>query len=278
MEDNLELKQILVNGTELNYIEQGTGVPVVFVHGSLGDYRTFNFQFEPFSKHFRVISYSRRYHYPNKWKGDGKDYSVALHANDLASFIKELATEPVHLAATSYGAYVSLYMASKNPELVRSLVLGEPPILPWLEKVEGGKALKDEFLTNSFGPARDAFKAGKMEEGVGLFIDGVMGQGTFSRLNPRAKGSMLDNAEEMKAETTADDYFSPFTFEDASKIQSPVLLLSGERSPKLFHLIVDSLEKCLPQSKRVLVPDASHSMQTGNYQFYNKVVLDFLAA
>ena len=33
-------KEIRVNDVTLNYIEQGQGDPVVFVHGTLGDYRT----------------------------------------------------------------------------------------------------------------------------------------------------------------------------------------------------------------------------------------------
>ena len=33
------LKQVRMNGAELNYIEQGKGVAVIFVHGVLDDYR-----------------------------------------------------------------------------------------------------------------------------------------------------------------------------------------------------------------------------------------------
>ena len=33
------LKQAEVNGVKLSYTEQGTGVPVVFVHGSMSDRR-----------------------------------------------------------------------------------------------------------------------------------------------------------------------------------------------------------------------------------------------
>jgi hypothetical protein len=34
-----DIKRVRVNGTELSYVEQGRGTPVVFVHGSAGDWR-----------------------------------------------------------------------------------------------------------------------------------------------------------------------------------------------------------------------------------------------
>ncbi len=74
---------IKTNGINLEYIEQGRGDSVVFVHGSLTDFRVWHFQMEPFSKLYRAIAYSRRYHYPNTGPGEKLDYSVNLHAEDL---------------------------------------------------------------------------------------------------------------------------------------------------------------------------------------------------
>ena len=101
---DLPTKRANVGGTELSYFEIGEGEPVVFVHGSIGDYRTWGYQFEAFAQRYRVISYSRRYHYPNTWVGDGMDYSSALHAEDLAGFIRALGFGPAHLIGQSYGA------------------------------------------------------------------------------------------------------------------------------------------------------------------------------
>lgn len=277
MDEIQNVKKIKVNGTELAYIEEGEGIPVILVHGSVGDFRTWNFQMDDFSKHFRVISYSRRYHYPNKWNGNGKDYSVSLHADDLVAFITALGIAPVHLVGTSYGAFVSLYLETRHPGTARSLVLGEPPMIPWLKDLEGGRELLREFGKNAFEPARTAFSEGKMEEGVKYFIDGVMGHGTFQRLSPKAKEMMIDNAPEMKAETLAPDYMPFITGDEIKNVNCPVLLLKGERSPKMFHLIIDELRLLLPQSQLDVVPASSHSMQIANPQFYNSRVLEFLS-
>ena len=60
-----EVKVVRAGEVELHYVEQGNGIPVIFVHGSVDDYRTFQPQLEPLSQHYRVISYSRRYNFPN---------------------------------------------------------------------------------------------------------------------------------------------------------------------------------------------------------------------
>src|SRR5260370_34755744 len=53
------------NGITLHYVDQGKGVPVIFVHGSLSDGGYWADQVGEFAKHYRAISYSRRYNYPN---------------------------------------------------------------------------------------------------------------------------------------------------------------------------------------------------------------------
>ncbi len=110
---------IETNGTKLEYIEKGQRVPVIFVHGSLNDLRSWSLQMDPFSKQYRAIAYSRRYHYPNAVSGDSSDYSVDLHAEDLASLIRDLGLQRSHIVGSSYGAYTALVLATKNQEYGR---------------------------------------------------------------------------------------------------------------------------------------------------------------
>jgi len=41
-------------------VERGTGEPVVFVHGSASDYRTWHSQLDELGQRYRTIAYSRR--------------------------------------------------------------------------------------------------------------------------------------------------------------------------------------------------------------------------
>jgi pimeloyl-ACP methyl ester carboxylesterase len=271
------MSTVTVPGASLVYTETGRGAPVLFVHGSLDDLRSWRYQMEPFGQRYRAVAFSRRYHHPNAWTGDGSDYSAELHARDLAAVIRRLDIAPVHLVTSSYGGNVALYMARQHPDLVRTLVLGEPPLLPWLDSIAGGPPLRAAFEAQAWLPARAAFTAGRLEDGVRLFLDGVMGRPTFQHLTRRGHQMMMDNAAEMRAETLSDRYFPPFDCEDAAALPFPVLLLTGELSPRLFHLITDALARCLPDSRVVMVGGASHAMHVGNSAAYNAAVLEFLA-
>jgi non-heme chloroperoxidase len=268
---------IKINNTNLEYIEKGQGIPVVFVHGSLGDFRSWNLQTEPFSEHYRVIAYSRRYHYPNAEPGKSQDYSVNLHAQDLAALIRGLGLQQPHIVGSSYGAYIALVLTAKHPELVRSLALGEPPLLPWLENSQEYTHIVAAFMSKAWEPSKRAFERGDMEEGVRAFINGVLGQEAFDKLPMPIRAAMMENAPEMNAEVLSPGYFSKFTCDDAKKIKAPTLLLTGELSPLMFRYIIKELRRCMPRAECSVIPKSSHMMQGANPEVYNTQVLSFLS-
>jgi pimeloyl-ACP methyl ester carboxylesterase len=270
---------IHVNDVDLAYVAQGRGDPVVFVHGSLGDYRSWRAQLAPFAAQYRAVAYSRRYHWPNTQPGDGATYAVAQHTADLGALIESLGPAPVHVVGSSYGAMTALTCALEPPALVRSLVLGEPPLLPWLAQRPDGAALLEAFGATAFGPAGQAFARGEAEAGIRLFLDGVLGAGAFDRLPPEARAAMLDNAAAMRAETITppEQYFPALSTEEVGRLQTPTLLVQGAVSPPMFGLISDELVRVLPHAERATIPAASHSMHGQNPAAYNEVVLAFLA-
>jgi non-heme chloroperoxidase len=276
MQTQYPLKQVNIGDTSLAYIEAGQGLPLVFVHGSISDYRTWLPQLDAFSRRYHVIAYSRRYHYPNPTSGE-VSYSTAHHAQDLAALIEALDLGSVHLVGASYGAYISMYLAAQRPELVRSLVAGEPPIFPWLAHIPGAKDLYYGFGANVWQPTQQAMQQGNIEQGVTCFVDGILGKGTFGAIPPMARQAMLDNAPALLLEATSQDYFSPLGCHDVQKINAPTLLLAGEYSEKMFHTITDEVAQCLVSSERIVVAGATHVINASNAQLYNKKVLAFLA-
>ncbi len=164
-------KKVGVNGVELHYLEQGEGTSVLFVHGGLDDYRYWKSQMEPFSQRFRVIAYSRRYNYPNNNPITRSDHSAIVEADDLAALIKSLKLGRVHVVGASYGAYTALFLALRHPEMVRTLILAEAPVLRLLRDKPQGLALYEEFITKLWKPAGEAFRAGDKEQALRITID-----------------------------------------------------------------------------------------------------------
>lgn len=284
------MPNIEANDTNFQYTEHGRGTPLVFVHGSVSDHRTWNAQIELFAQRYRVIAYSRRYHYPNSWIGDGSNYTVSQHAEDLSALIRELQLGRVHLIGSSYGAYAALIAAIRNPDIVRTLVLGEPPVLPLLVENPDNPLHILSLLIKSprtgmqfvkFGlsamkPAQEALRRNDLEQGVKQFVSGVLGKGGFERLSPAAQATMMENAKALQAELLGPG-FERFPIEDARRCGISTLLVCGDRSPGFFTGISDRLMRILPNVQAVTIPNASHSMHRDNSEIYNKQVLEFLA-
>lgn len=273
-----EVKSVLINGDSLHYIDIGKGDPVVFVHGTLDDYRVWQMEFDTFAKDHRVIAYSRRYAFPNKQViNDSADYSPTIHANDLSELIKKLNLGPVHLVGHSYGAYAALLATMNHPELVKSLTLGEPPVMPLLQNVPGGDTIANNFITRSIKPAADAFRSGNNEKAIAVFIGGVIGDSSFfSKIPPEGQSMMTANILELRGAALSKNSFPPLSCDDLKKINTPVLLVSGEKSALLFHAIMEELNKCLVNKERAILPGATHGLEIENPYDFNKIVLAFI--
>ena len=272
----LAVKYIAVNDTRLAYVEAGKGDPVVLVHGALQDYRIWSAHIVDFAKHYRVIAYSRRNHFPNEVSGDGvQDGAADTHGDDLAALIRNLGLPKAHIVAHSAGAHSSLFLAAKHPQLLRSLTLVEPPATGLLATTEDGHALLKDWGAR-FAPAQEAFRKRDRDKGARLFADGVGGPGTYDRRSDLEKRMMADNADSAIADATSIRPRPQFTCDMAARIDIPTLLLRGERSPDLFGRILQELACCMPKRQLVVVSTTSHTVPAENPAGFRAVVVPFL--
>ena len=98
------------------------------MHGGIGDFDSWAPYLPYFKSSYRVLSYSRRYNYPNQNRSIGEAYSCFVDAEDLAGFLRQIEPRRPHIVASSYGALVALAFAIDYPGLLRSIVLVEPPL------------------------------------------------------------------------------------------------------------------------------------------------------
>ena len=277
------VKKVRVNGVELHFIEKGTGVPVIFVHGGLEDYRAWGDQVEAFSSRYHAIAYSRRYNFPNAGAAVADNYSASVDAEDLAALIRRLKLAPAHVIGYSYGAYAALLLARRHPELVRSLVLAEPPVLRLLPGIAGGEPLRTEFMSKVWQPAGAGFRlsdeAGVREAVNGFGEIGYSGTDqkmTFASLPPEIRALLLQNAPEWRALTRSKDAFPSLPPSAIERIETPVLLMGGARSLALAHAIDGLLERALPHARRVVIADATHDMWSEHPDECRDAALEFL--
>lgn len=270
---NLSVKKAEVNGTTLSYIEKGSGEPMVFIHGAVSDFRTWIEQFEAFSADYRVISYSRRGHYPNDAETGAAQYTRERHAADLIGFLKELDLKKAHLVGHSYGASIALMAALENPELVGSLILGEPSPFPALFREE------DSFLLSQqkagFDKAVQLAEIGNQELAVREFLHTIVGIDAFGLLPEERRVVILENAHTLLP-MLQNYYNSPMDAEQISRVKTPTLLITGELSPLIVRISNKLIDRLLPNSKIAVLKCASHGLQIENAEGFNQLVWDFL--
>jgi len=273
-----EVKSIFINGDSIHYIDIGKGDPVVFIHGAVGDYRTWGEQMDEFAKNHRVIAYSRRFAYPNmQMINDSAQLTVISHSKDLTEFLKNLNLGKAHLIGHSFGASTALFTAIDHPELVSSLTLGEAFVPSLVLNVPGGDTILNNFITKTFGPVVEAFKINNDEKAVNALVGGVMGDSLyFSRLPQKDREIMMTNITELKGITASQNIFTPVTCDELKKIKAPVLLLKGDKSPVIFSLIIDELNRCLSNKEIAVLTYTSHGLEFENPAEFNKTVLGFI--
>ena len=269
--------KVRAGGVELHYIEQGQGEPLILLHGGQGDYRSWGPQVEAFSRHFRVISYSRRYNFPNNNPPMPNYRSAYTEADDLSAFIRQLKLAPAHLVGTSIGAFTALVLAIKHPVMVRSLVLAEPPVHHWAKDDPSGKALYREFMATIWDPAAAAFKAGDDQGAMRILVDGFAGAGSFDRLPPEGRTVAMQNSRFFRAATLSADPFPDLSKEKVKRLNTPILIVTGEHTIKLHKFINEELARLLPKAERVTIPQAGHGSARENPQAFNEAALKFLA-
>jgi pimeloyl-ACP methyl ester carboxylesterase len=272
--ESLPVKEMPVNGVSLAYVEEGTGETVVFVHGAMGDWRSWD-ALRPFiAGKYHYVSYSRRYHYPNAWPDDGRNYSWRQHAEDLAAFIRALRAGPVHLVGNSYGGVLVAMIAIEHPQLLRSVVIGEPAMASLIRNSpEGRQILADHRKQEA--PVREAVKAGDWEKAAIFLYDHTEGEaGAFRKIPEAQQEIWLANAKTIGPMLSGKPY--PLSCEKIGTIRVPTLVVRGECTPPYHLAETEGFRSCLPPgSACAVIPNVSH-LWSANPKAASEAILRFI--
>ena len=192
----------------------------MIVHGSWTDHTAFDAVVEPLARSFQVIRYDRRGH-------SRSQYGPAAaprrrDEDDLAELIEALGLGPAHLVGTSYGAAISLALAIRRPELVRSVLAHEPPLLG---------LVPDPAVEALLASVQDQLAAGDIADGTRRFFEeAVLGPGAWERLPEPLRRAAMGNAQTF-IDLRDDPGWATLDVPALSQVPLPILFTAGETSP-----------------------------------------------
>ena len=190
------MPSIDVNGTNIYYERQGSGPPLLFIHGALGDASRFTTFGQRLADAFTIVAYDRRGHSrsprPNGWKPTGVDEQ----ADDAAALLAALALAPANVYGSSGGAIIALNLVMRHPDVVRRAILHEPPLFSVLQHPEAVRA-------EMGGAIEKGMAAGGPPAAAEAFLRWVAGDASWEALSPeqqeRTRANFGTFAEEVAA-------------------------------------------------------------------------------
>jgi pimeloyl-ACP methyl ester carboxylesterase len=265
-----------LDASDTTYVDLGSGPPVVFIHGSLADYRAWEHQHETFGRSYRFLALNLRYHGSERWPDGDAAYSVLDHAKQVIEFIQSLNIGKVHLVGHSYGAEVAMYVALEAQDLLSSLVLHEPPGDFLVTGPDAAAVIEDRKRV--FAPARSAADSGQLKEAAQLLINAVINRGedVWQKASEASRAMMLENARTLPLLFSAPPP-PPVSCDQLKQIALPVLVINGEETTEYFRRIGERVTECIPGCSRVVIRHTTHAAQNQDVETYNRVLLDFLA-
>lgn len=267
----------LASGVELHYAVAGAGPRLVFIHGAMGDWRSWEAQWDAFvAAGYQCLTYSRRYSFPNRNDMPSPDHGALQEAQDLAGLLDAIGWQDAILVGSSYGGFTALAFAIDHPQRVRALVSVEAPMMRYALLTESGRRVAQEFRESTIEPANAAFRRGEDELASRIMTGGINGAQSRTA-QPAAMARRLQNIRAMKMLAMSSDEFPWLAPERLAALPMPVFLLSGRETAPVHAAIFENVVAAMPQAETLRVDGASHGVSRDAPDVFNARVLDFLA-
>lgn len=243
----------------------GTGNPVVLVHGFGLDHRMWDDQVPALAERFRVIRYDMR--------GYGRSTlptEAYAHADDLHELLGALIARPAHVVGLSLGGRVAVQFALRHPAAVRSLTL--------IDSALDGHEWSDDWRqrwseTVAVARSGDVHKAKRLWFDHPLFAPAREHPAIAARL----AGMLADYTGWHWTNADPGLLSRPPALTRLAEIRAPSMVVVGERDLPDFHRIADALGAGIGDAVCVEVPRAGHMSTMEAPAFFNDLLVDFLA-
>ncbi len=266
------MPKITANDVELHYEATGRGDPLVLVHGGWSDLHNWQPVASGLARSYLVVAYDRRGHGRSQRADQGTRRD---QEDDLAALIEGLGDGPAHVVGTSFGASIAIGLAARRPELVRSVIAHEPPLM----SVVAGDPEAERLLRDAQASVQSVLSRlarGDIEGGARQFVEEVaLGPGAWEQLPEPLRETMIDSAPAFAAEQRDPDWASVDPAATAS-VERPVLLTQGDQSPPWFSGIVSGLAQLIDGAEVRTYSGAGHAPHVTHPDLYLEEVTGYL--
>ncbi len=245
---------------------QGAGPPLVLVHGAWTSASTWAMLTGPLAAHFTVVAYDRRGHTRSP-RGTAAP-TRRRHEDDLAAVIASLGAGPVYLAGSSYGALLALELAGRRPDLVRGVVVHEPPAIA-LHPVPEMEAL--------FAGVGEQIAAGDAPGATRRFFeDAVLGPGGWALVPEPVQAAAIGNAQTF-LDMLADPGWGRLDVAAIARHPGPIQLTSGDTGPAWLPAIAADVAARLGRELTV-IPGAGHTPHHTHPEAFAAIIREVLSS
>ncbi len=258
------MPNVKTNNVETYYEIHGDGTPLVFIPGVGACHKLWQPQIEPFSKHFKVITYDVRGH--GESSGYDEKYSIKLFASDLKVLLDELGVTKAHICGFSMGGLIAQQFVIDYPGMVDKLILAGTfchIVVRLSVQITFAKVL-NRIIYTFFSieqimkrGAKVFFKREEQEELRDFFVKEVV---------------RISKKEYFKA---VDATYAFDSLKRLKEIRSPTLILNAE-GEKNERQQAEIMQKEIKNSRKELILDTFHASNLEKPDEFNKLVLEFL--
>lgn len=240
------------DGVEISYIDEGSGEPIVLVHGFASN-KEVNWVSTAWVSTLtragrRVIALDNRGHGQSSKLTDPADYHSEKMAGDVRALLDHLSIARADVMGYSMGARITAYLTVKHPERVRSAILGGLGI-----RLVDGVGLPESIA--------DALEAPSLEA-----VTDPMGR-VFRAFAQQTKSDLTALAACIRGSRQV------LTREQVGAIGIPVMVAVGTKDDVAGS--PEALAALIPGAKALPIPDRDHMLAVGD-KIYKAGVLDFL--
>jgi pimeloyl-ACP methyl ester carboxylesterase len=241
-----------VNGIRLHYEEQGTGTPLVLIHGFSGTGGAWAAWVPELARTYRVLVPDLRGH--GRSTGAPETIHHDRFADDLVALLDKVGIKRAHFVGHSSGGMALLFVGSRYPHRVRTLTLVSATLH---FDQHARRVMTQSCEDRAWTPERIAAVQQRHGE-------------THGPEHWRALRAAF-------MEFSRDPHELPFLPQDLRSITCPVLVLHGDRDEFFPVNVPVTMYQSLPQGELCILPATRHGLPHERPDWSVRIVADFLA-